>query len=295
MSSTRTDSSGMSPGLSRRRLLTGAATAGAGILFASTLGKPAFADQQPPPPPFPDPVDRFIWVEGAFNTRDFGGYNAGCRQIATGMLWRSSALNHVDANGLAALTPLNLGIVADFRSQGELARGLDVLPAGVQNLFVPIGDPAPAVQPAGARIRSAVVHPNDPPPPGGLTQPDPTTIAEFQSYITDDEPKASLGTAIRTLATQTQPFMWHCNSGTYRTGWATTVLLTLLGVSQDDVYSEFLLSNLGLGGTYAFAEYLDAAFAEADTVYGSFRKYVHQGLGVSAETEVRLRHRLLSR
>lgn len=293
--STRTDSPGESPGLSRRRLLTGAATAGAGVLFASALGRPAYAAHQPPPNPFPSPIDRALWVEGAFNTRDFGGYDVGCRQVVTGMLWRSSSLNHVDATGVAALATANLGIVADFRSQAELARGLDVLPAGVQNLFVPIGDPAPAVQPAGVRIAAGSVAPNDAPPPGGLTQPDPATIAEFQGYITLDEPKASLGTAIHTLARQHQPFMWHCNSGTYRTGWATAVLLTLLGVGHDDVYSDFLLSNLALGGTYAFAEYLDAAFAEADSVYGSFRKYVHHGLGVSAETEIRLRHRLLTR
>jgi protein-tyrosine phosphatase len=292
MSSTRSDPPGTSSGLSRRRLLTGAATAGAGVLFASTLGRPAFAASAPPPA-FPDPVDRFIWVEGAFNTRDFGGYDVGRRQIATGMLWRTSALNNVDANGVATLATLNLGIVADFRSHGEVAGGLDVLPAGVRNIFVPIGDPAPAVQPAGVRIRNMAVTPNDPPPPGGLTQPDPATIAEFQSYITSDEAKSSLGTAIRTLARQHKPFMWHCSSGTYRTGWATTVLLTLLGVDQDDVYSEFLLSNLALGGTYAFSQYLDAAFAEANTVYGSFRRYVHEGLHVSAETEMRLRHRLL--
>ena len=128
MSSTRTNSPGASQGLSRRRLLTGAATAGAGVLFASTLGRPAYAGK---PPAFPNPVDRAVWVEGAFNTRDFGGYVARGRQIATGVLWRSSSLNLVDAVGVATLTTLNLGIVADFRSQEELAQGLDVLPTGV--------------------------------------------------------------------------------------------------------------------------------------------------------------------
>ena len=58
------------------------------------------------------------------------------------------------------------------------------------------------------------------------------TIAEFQSYITSAEAKSSFGTAIRTLARQRRPFMWHCNSGTYRTGWATAVLHTLLGVEK---------------------------------------------------------------
>lgn len=291
------------PGLSRRRLIAAAGAAGLGALLVSRSSA-AFADT---PPAYTDPWSRFIYVEGAYNTRDFGGYyTESGRQVAVHQLWRTSSLQHVDANGLAILELVNMRRVADFRSQQELAQGLDVLPAGVTNLFVPIGDPAPpselpggsAGTPAGDRLAAIFggtsgVTSTGAPPPGGLTSPDPDTIAEFQSYITSTEARQSLGAAINAIADADHPFMWHCNSGTYRTGWASAVLQQILGVSKEDIYADFLLSNLAFGAVYTFNEYLDAAYAEIERVYGTFERYVVVGLGVSATAQLKLRWRLL--
>jgi protein-tyrosine phosphatase len=278
------------PGIARRRMLGGAVAAGVGVLVASSGAGAAFATTPtatpactPPPPAFANPLERFIWVEGSFNTRDFGGYNVGrFQQIRTGRLWRSAGLNHVDAAGVAALATLGLGQVADFRSRVEVARGLDVLPDGVTNLFVPIGDP----NAAGAVLAG-------PPPPGGETYPLPDTLAEFRAYITETEALTSLGTALRALASDDRPVLWHCNSGTYRTGWTAAVLQTILGVARSDIYDDFALSDLALGATYTFPDYLDAAFNEVHTVYGSFLRYLLEGLGVRLSTIVQLRRHLL--
>ena len=267
--------------LSRRRILGYAAAGGVGLLAAPMLGKAAFASG----PTFPDQFSRFVWIDGAFNTRDFGGYAVGTtKNVAIGRLYRSSSLVHVSDAGLPALTNLKLGIVSDFRSLAEVSsQGHDRLPAGVINLPTPIGDPTAA----GAVLTG-------PPPPGGFTSPDPGTLAEFESYITAPEARISLGVALNALAwAPIKPFMWHCNSGTYRTGWSTTVLLTLLGVARADVDADFLLSNPVFGVTYAFTEYLDAAFAKANSVYGSFDDYLHHGLAVPPATVNRLRQTLL--
>src|SRR5437773_506668 len=103
--------------LSRRRLLTTAAAAAgvAGLGLAIPGARPAAAST-PPPPVFPDPLMRFVWVDGAFNVRDFGGYAIGCRRLPAGRLFRSSSLNHVTSAGVSLLATLNLGQVADFRS-----------------------------------------------------------------------------------------------------------------------------------------------------------------------------------
>jgi protein-tyrosine phosphatase len=277
-------------GLARRRLLGGAVAAGVGLIGAAAAGGRAFAASAPatvptpPPPAFPSPYARFIWVNGSYNTRDFGGYNVGrCGQVVTGRLWRSADFAAADAAGLAELGTLGLGRVADFRSSAELARGLDVLPDGVTNLFVPIGDP----NSAGATILSG------PPPPGGETAPEPATLAEFRAYITDHEARTSLGTALRTVAHDDRPFVWHCNSGTYRTGWSCAVLLTILGVATSDIYDDFALSDAALGATYTFPDYLDAAFDQINTVYGSFLRYVENGLHVHMADIIRLRRSLL--
>src|SRR5262249_35841651 len=152
------------------------------------------------------------------------------------------------------------------------ARGADLLPEGVRSLLVPVGDPGPGV-PAGAA---------GPPPPGGFAEPQPETLEEFRSYVLLDEARHSFGVALAALAAaDSLPFLWHCNSGTYRTGWATAVLMTALGVDREDVYADFLISNIAFGGTYAFAEYLDAAFEQAEKLYGTFSDFLRDGLGIS--------------
>jgi protein-tyrosine phosphatase len=277
------------PLLSRRRLMRAAVAAGAGLALVPVLGESASAHAGAGhTEPITDPLTRFRWVEGAFNTRDFGGYAIGCRRtVVVGRMYRSSSLHHVTDVGVTQLAGLNLSVVADFRSHAELggAGRADRLPAGVAWVSVPVGDPETTA--AGVAVTAG-------PPAGGLTAPDPATEAEFRSYITSSGARRSFGDALRIVSTlDGRPFLWHCNSGTYRTGWASAALLTVLGVPRDQVYADFLLSNLPLGGTFAFPEYLDAAFDEANAVFGSFRRYLHRGLGVDQRTVARLRHALV--
>jgi protein-tyrosine phosphatase len=266
--------------MNRNGMLAAGGATGMGVLLEPSLAGPAFANNETAV----DPLSRFIFIQGAFNTRDIGGYQADGGQLARGRFYRSSSLNRITPIGVNQLATLNLKYAADFRTQAELARGADMLPEGVRSLLVPVGDPGPGV-PAGAA---------GPPPPGGFAEPQPETVEEFRSYVLLEQGRQSLGVALRTLAEpDALPFLWHCNSGTYRTGWATAVLMTAIGVDRADVYADFLVSNIAFGGTYAFVEYLDVAFEQADKLYGSFAGYVRDGLGIGDELLERIRQSLV--
>jgi protein-tyrosine phosphatase len=174
-------------------------------------------------------------------------------------------------------------VVADFRSISEVQDGgKDVLPAKVKGLNLPVGDAAPG---------TTSTAPAGPPP----TEVSADLEAEFRTYVTALEARLSFGAALRTLLVPgVQPLLWHCNSGTFRTGWITAVLHTALGVSKADAYADFLLSNVAFGATYAFAEYLDAAFDEATKTFGSFSGYLRTGLGIDDRTRDRLKASLLA-
>lgn len=217
-----------------------------------------------------------IVVDGAFNVRDLGGYTTSQGStIVTGRIYRSSALNRVTDTGVAQLAELGILTVIDFRGTDEAAARADRVPDGVTVL----GEPAKGASRVG------------PPRPGG--GPDPKVIEEFRGYVTDASSREALGASLRYLADASGPVLWHCNSGTYRTGWASAVLLTALGVPREQVDEDFLLSNAALGATFAHVEYLDAAFAEADSLFGSFAGYLDEGLGVDEATLERLRESLL--
>lgn len=217
-----------------------------------------------------------IVVDGAFNVRDLGGHTtADGSTIVKGRIFRSSALNRATDKGAAKLAELGITTIIDFRQPDEAAARPDHLPDGVRVLAKPIRGYG------------------GPPQPGGLLEPDPQTIDEFRNYVTDESSRESLGAALRYLADSSAPVLWHCNSGTYRSGWASAVLLTALGVPREQVNQDFLLSNDAFGGTFAFVEYLDAAFAQADATFGSFADYLADGLGVDEATLQRLRASLL--
>jgi protein-tyrosine phosphatase len=260
--------------LSRRRFLQTAAVAGAGLAFAPgcallNVGKvPAKVEQH----------GAFLQIDGAFNLRDIGGYAVGDHSVVTGQLFRSGSLNRVSELGLRQLATLKLRYIVDFRVHEEALSREDRMPPGITVLSAPV----PGVIPNA-------------PPTGGLSAPDPATVDEFKAYVSAPDARASYGSALKALAAAPdRPMLWHCNSGTYRTGWASAVLLTLLGVAPDKVYENFLLSNDAFGATFAFPAYLDAAFAEATSEFGSFDAFLDRGLGIDAATQSSLRQALLA-
>lgn len=125
----------------------------------------------------------------------------------------------------------------------------------------------------------------------------------------------SLGSAKRAYAALLEqmdgaPILYHCTAGKDRTGWASAVILTLLGVPRETVMADYLASNsylraknerakemLAKSGSpidpsylepvlTVRASYLEAAFDEVAKRYGSFDAYVRQGLGLGdAEIE----------
>ena len=106
--------------------------------------------------------------------------------------------------------------------------------------------------------------------------------------------------------------LFHCTAGKDRTGVLCAVLLRASGVHPDDVMADYLATNqvnaasmraeaasLGAGMTdgerailQSFLEarpaYLDAFFAEVDNAFGSFDRYVREGLRLRSDQVERL-------
>ncbi|MYT32524.1 MULTISPECIES: tyrosine-protein phosphatase [unclassified Streptomyces] len=231
--------------------------------------------------PSGDPRNRFVDVAGAFNVRDVGGWKAAGGTIAPRVFYRGGTLGQVSDTGLAQLSALKLAANVNFLSRDEVEKSKpDRLPKGVRTISAPVENPGGSNSHAGGFDTS---------------KPDPGVLAKFRDYVTDKGAQASFGLAVREIATlDGKPFYLHCNSGTYRTGWAAAVLMTILGVDRDQVNEEFLLSNLPFGATYAWTEYLDAAFDQVDKSFGSFDGYLTKGLGVGDAHRGRLRKALLA-
>lgn len=255
---------------------------------------------------------RLLAFEGIHNFRDLGGYTTiDGRRVRWGALYRSGSLAEASNADLAALEQLDLAYLVDFRSGAEKQEEPNRLPEkpGFQVVEIPILDDGnkAVVGQLVARIESGDFESFD---------PDAFMIEANRQFASQFTPEFSRFIR-QVLAADGEPVAWHCTAGKDRTGFASAILLRLLGVPFDSVLRDYmasrehalaarngqlLLLRLFKGREVADklavmlgvdAAWLQAAFDEIDTHWGSFDNYVQHGLALSAEELERLQALLL--
>jgi protein-tyrosine phosphatase len=232
------------------------------------------------------------------NLRDIGGYRTADGQwVRMGVVYRSQALSLSPAD-LAVVNTLGITADYDLRTTAEIAESPDVVPAGATytnlNVMADISLEPTLTSAAAAGSYMEEIE---------------------QQFVTNPTAEAAFGILLTDIANSNGAVLYHCTAGKDRTGWATAVLLTLLGVPQATVMQDYLLSN-----TYYFdspavqaelkempaaeatvyapllevqASYLQAGFAQVTASYGSIYGYAVHGLDLSPQTIAKLRHKLL--
>jgi protein-tyrosine phosphatase len=131
-------------------------------------------------------------------------------------------------------------------------------------------------------------------------------------FVSLESARHAYGLLFASIREAPGPVVYHCTAGKDRTGWATAVLLTILGVPRDVVMEDYLASNnylveknrqrvAGMAGDtdrlqpifWVRPAYLDAAFNEVESAYGSFERYLRDALGLDEAALNALRARYL--
>ncbi|WP_328926190.1 tyrosine-protein phosphatase [Streptomyces sp. NBC_00190] len=248
-------------------------------------------------------ADRLIKLDGTANFRDAGGYRTTTGQwVKMGEVYRSDALNKLTENDLAKLQRLRVKTVFDLRMQDERTKDADKVPAGtsyvVADVFAGSGSfqtmpktPDESVQAMIGAERAMVSG------EGGK---------KAYTQVLDGIQEVAHHDRSRTV-------LFHCTAGKDRTGWANAALLTALGVPRETVEADYLASNdyrkaandailSRLPAPQAAVykpmldvrpEYLNAGYDEVDATYGSFGRYLKDGLGIDAHELAQLKKDLL--
>lgn len=277
---------------------------------AARRGRPA------PPLPVALPPDRRasarrIVMAGAGNLRDLGGYQSSDgRTVRWGVLYRSDSLHRLTRRDLATFARMGLRTLIDFRSEAERTTRPNRLPAdhGIRVVEIPIFD----------EHNNFMVELRERYERRDLAGIDPVAVlsAAYEEFVANFTPayRRYIG---ELLAAKGAPLLFHCTAGKDRTGFAAAITLRLLGVPEETILADYLLSterslasnrhaltlvrltrgravaDLMRGLLSVEAAYLHAAFAAIDRDYGSFAAYVREGLGLSDDDLVRLRSYLL--
>lgn len=242
------------------------------------------------------------------NLRDAGGRCAGAgARVRCGQLWRSGKPSA--PGNAAALAALGVRTVYDLRTGPERMKAPDFLPTGCRHVVINVLGGFPET--ASAALRTIIGDPAA--ITSVLQEGDADAIIDelYRGFVAFPSARAAYGALFRgLLEDEYRPALIHCNAGRDRTGWAVAALLTLLGVSRDDVLHDYLLSGAatGAGGGDAGAAsesvllpkliagvdecYLAAAFGEVRTRYGTIERYFAEGLGIDARAQQQLREAL---
>ncbi|WBH16511.1 tyrosine-protein phosphatase [Sphingomonas radiodurans] len=257
--------------------------------------------------------ERVRAFQGIHNFRDYGGYAGRDGQLRQGVLWRSGQHGGATPDDLAGVADLGIATVIDLRGDSERRTmpcqrhdGFDGLV-----LFAPgetAGSELAPHEEAGRGIATA-------------EEARAAMTRLYQNMPYRDVLVRSLTLYFEALATRDGPSLLHCLAGKDRTGLAVALLHRLLGVHEDDVMADYLLTNtagdpqariaaasgsirerygaqitdeaiVALMGVEAV--YLDAATRAIGERFGSTERYAEDVLGVDATRREALRAQLIA-
>jgi protein-tyrosine phosphatase len=242
---------------------------------------------------------RHFNLAGASNFRDLGGYpGRDGRLTRWRMLFRSNHLGLLTDDDIAVLRELGLKSAFDLRGVEER------LPTMCRHEVITVHSlPIEPVTMAVLRERLAAGK--------GLSGADTAEIMResYRNYVRHNT--ASYRTLFTHLLDDSAPLVIHCTAGKDRTGFAAALILKSLGVSDDLVVEDYLLTNqfyrrgeAGLSNELpeAVREVLgsvEASFLRAslDTIradYGDLEAYFEAGLGLGSRERAELVRRYLT-
>jgi protein-tyrosine phosphatase len=241
---------------------------------------------------------RHLNLAGASNFRDMGGYPGKDGQHTRWrQLFRSNHLGHLTDDDIVVLRAFGLKSAFDLRGAEERLPTL-CRHEGIAVHSLPIEPVTMAV--LRERLSSGK--------PLGSEETCEIMRDSYRNYVRHNT--ACYKTLFAHLLDDTAPLVIHCTAGKDRTGFAAALILKALGVSDELVVEDYLLTNrfyrraeAGLSSDLpetvrAVLGSVEASFLKAslDTVradYGDLEAYFETGLGIGARERAVLERRYL--
>ncbi len=235
---------------------------------------------------------RHLPLSGASNFRDLGGYvGQEGRPVKWRKIFRSDHLANLSAEDLQQIQSIGIKRSFDFR--------------GVQESQAQAYD-WPDIQRHSLSIEPTVVqrlqaqHLTGKP----LTAADALDAMQttYRDFVRVDSGR--FAQLFEHLLDQPEPLLFHCTAGKDRTGLAAALVLYALGVSEADIWRDYLLTNQlykrnSIGATSLAPDvlkivwevqesFLQASLEEIHARYGSVQNYLNQELNLTPAALLRL-------
>ena len=247
-------------------------------------------------------ASRTVNVPGVQNFRDLGGYPvyAQHKRIRWGMLYRSARMDLSQPATRDKLNHLGIRTVIDLRTPSESPLPADTLPGQPRVVHIPI--PVDCLTDILADIDQQRIQPD--------------TIGRIVERI-NRHIVAANAPAFRQmfdilLDKENYPAVIQCSTGKGRTGIASALVLSALGVNDDDIMTDYRLSRFNIPTAISYVyelpvrsqealitlfsareNFLNAAKDEIERTYGSVDEYLTKAVGLQKDEQRQLQEILL--
>jgi len=260
--------------------------------------------------------NRSVALEGQGNFRDIGAYEtADGKMVRTGILYRSGELHSLTDSDVQKLEDLGIKTVVSFLTPPEIdARGGDRLPEGTKEVSLSIE--------AGGGLVATVSKARD---TGDFSEVPVDLNPKLHELLASEARKQYAALIREIIKADGTPLAYHCSHGIHRTGTATAIILSALGVPWETVREDYLLSNearaedvkkrtaqlrtaaaktfgipeseVDMTNINAFyilqGDYVDGTLRQIEKDYGTVEDYLIKGLGLTAQEIASLKRVLL--
>ena len=243
---------------------------------------------------------------GAHNFRDLGGYKTeDGRSLKWGKIYRSDDLHLLTDEDLKYLSRLNIKSVVDFRSDEERESEPDRLTSNMTQVLLPIKFQPEELD--DETLKSLMKNLTF----GTLDSSN--LLRDFNIVIVRDFAEEYKKFFRHVIENNAEPMVFHCTAGKDRAGFASVMILTVLGVPREKVIEDYLLTNTYVKDhvdsemleielkTFFRADtdnlrkinlveerYIQAAFDTIDSEWGGMDNYISEALGLSEEDILKL-------
>jgi protein-tyrosine phosphatase len=266
------------------------------LLTTLLLARPALSQVS-------DSAIRKVYVQGAVNFRDLGGYTTSDgHHVKWHVLYRSADISKLTTADLDTLSARHIVYDVDLRGVQESAKAPDKLNAGTDYILCP----------AGSDSLNSAMFKNL----AGMTSGGDSMMLVWYrntAYLTPRY-KPFFGKLL--VFPSGDALLFHCTAGKDRTGIAAALLLYALGVPYETIRQDYAATNyyraadndktrssmttgMHIGESVVRAmmsadpQYLDATFDAIRRQYGSVDMFLQQQLGLDLQQRTLLRQKFL--
>ena len=250
--------------------------------------------------------------ESLNNTRDLADIKGLENRIKKGRLIRSGQLYFASEEDISRFENMNLRLIVDFRTSREREEKPDPGIKNALNIHLPVFDESKQGITKEEETRSAFSDLVD------TLRNSPKSSLDFmkktyRDFITDEHAQRKYREFLNLLLeNEDGAALWHCTAGKDRAGFATILVLAVLGIEEEIIREDYISTNEYLKGEIesifdrmknidpatehilrdfflAREEYVNVIYEGARRECGSLKAFITDRLGFDEEKQERFR------